>query len=163
MGLGRGQEIARRHAPEKLIYPLEHAYTPAELGFATLKGADAAVAAVLIAAARRSESDLHLALLTVEESGIAEYTGHGPSRGRWSERNCKRARSTSAVSAFPNGGGSMAARRCWSSCRSKTKNSRRPMPSARWTLTKSASTKRPATKGLFRAQLSPRGFRALAA
>ena len=83
--MGRGQEIARRHAPEKLIYPLEHAYTPAELGFATLKGADAAVAAVLIAAARRSESDLHLALLTVEESGIAEYTGYGPRRGRWSE------------------------------------------------------------------------------
>ena len=83
--MGRGQEIARRHAPEKLIYPPEHAFTPAELGFATLKGADAAVAAVLIAAARRSESDLHLALLTVEESGIAEYTGYGPRRGRWSE------------------------------------------------------------------------------
>ena len=83
--MGRGQEIARRHAPEELIYPLEHAHTPAELGFATLKGADAAGAAVLIAAARRSESDLHLALLTVEESGIAEYTGYGPRRGRWSE------------------------------------------------------------------------------
>ena len=72
-------------APEKLIYPLEHAYTPAELGFATLKGADAAVATLLAAAARQSDSDLHLALLTVEESGIAEYTGYGPRRGRWSE------------------------------------------------------------------------------
>ena len=29
------------HSPEKLVYPLEHAYTPAELGFAALKGADA--------------------------------------------------------------------------------------------------------------------------
>src|SRR3984893_328084 len=29
--------------PEKLIYPLEHAYTSAELGFVTLKGTDAAV------------------------------------------------------------------------------------------------------------------------
>src|SRR3954466_6291703 len=38
--------------PEKLIYPLEHAYTPAELGFGALKGADAAVAGVLAAAAR---------------------------------------------------------------------------------------------------------------
>jgi hypothetical protein len=37
--------------------------------------AHSAVAAVLIAAAHRSDSDLHLALLTVEESGIAEYTG----------------------------------------------------------------------------------------
>src|SRR6266446_376863 len=72
-------------APEKLIYPLEHAYTPAELGLATLKGADAAVAALLAAAARQSDSDLHLALLTVEESGVAEYTGYGPRRGRWSE------------------------------------------------------------------------------
>jgi len=72
-------------APEKLIYLLEHAYTPAELGFATLKGPDAAAAAVLAAAARQSDTELHLALLTVEESGIAEYTGYGSRRGRWSE------------------------------------------------------------------------------
>ena len=38
-------------APEKLIYPLEHAYTPAGLAFGALKGADAARAAVLAAAA----------------------------------------------------------------------------------------------------------------
>ena len=38
-------------APEKIVYPLERAYTPAELGFAALKGADAAVAGVLAAAA----------------------------------------------------------------------------------------------------------------
>lgn len=61
--------------PEKLVYPLEHAYTPAELGFATLKGADAAAAGVLDAAAREAGFDLHLALVTVEESGWAEYTG----------------------------------------------------------------------------------------
>ena len=73
------------HAPEKLIYLLEHAYTPAELGFATLKGVDAAAAAVLAAAARQSGTELHLALLTVEESGIAEYTGYESRRGRWSE------------------------------------------------------------------------------
>jgi len=80
-----GRKSLRVDIPEKLIYPLEHAYTPAELGFATLKGADAAAAAVLAAAARRAGSDLHLALLTVEESGIAEYAGYGPRRGRWSE------------------------------------------------------------------------------
>ncbi len=36
-------------APRKLVYPLEHAYTPAELGFPALKGADAAAAGVLAA------------------------------------------------------------------------------------------------------------------
>jgi len=81
---GEGRKSPGDDIPEKLIYPLEHAYTPAELGFATLKGADAAVAAVL-AAARQSDSELHLALLTVEESGIADYTGYDSRRGRWSE------------------------------------------------------------------------------
>ncbi len=42
-------------APEKLVYPLEHAYTPAELRFEALKGADAAVAEVLAAAAELVE------------------------------------------------------------------------------------------------------------
>src|SRR5918993_1875549 len=70
--------------PEKLVYPLEHAYTPAELGFAALKGADAATAGVLAAAARQARCDLHLALLTVEESGAAEYSeSHGSRRRRW--------------------------------------------------------------------------------
>ena len=52
---------------------LEHAYTPAELGFPALKGVDAAVAGVLAGAADQSQCDLHLALLTIEESGAAEY------------------------------------------------------------------------------------------
>ena len=63
--------------PAKLIYPLEHAYTEAELGFATLKGADAAVAGVAVPAARTAGCDLHLALVTVEDSGWAECTGRG--------------------------------------------------------------------------------------
>ena len=71
-------------SPEKLVYPLEHAYTPAELGFAALKGADAAVAGVLTTAAQQAHCDLHLALLTVEESGAAEYSeSYGSRRGRW--------------------------------------------------------------------------------
>ncbi|NNM62529.1 MAG: 2OG-Fe(II) oxygenase [Steroidobacteraceae bacterium] len=71
--------------PEKLIYLLEHAYTPAELGFDALKGADAARAGVLSAAAREAQCDLHLALLTIEESGIAEYSERyeRSRRGRW--------------------------------------------------------------------------------
>jgi hypothetical protein len=74
--------------PEKLIYPLEHAYTQAELGFGTLKGADAAVAGVLVAAAARADCDLHLALLSIEERGSAEYTGDYRSRRRrWSDES----------------------------------------------------------------------------
>lgn len=61
--------------PEKLIYPLEHAYTPAELAFDALKGADAALAPVLVTTARQADCDLYLALLSIEESGSAEYGG----------------------------------------------------------------------------------------
>ena len=73
-------------APEKLLYPLEHAYTSAELAFETLKGADAAVAAVLVAAASAADCDLHLALVAIEESGSAEHTGYygARRRRRWS-------------------------------------------------------------------------------
>jgi hypothetical protein len=78
-----GKDRPDDDAPEKLVWPLEHAYTPAELGFAALKGADAAAAGVLAAAARQSGCDLHLALLTIEESGGAEYSeDYGPRWGR---------------------------------------------------------------------------------
>ena len=70
-------------SPEKLIYPLEHAYTPAALGFDALKGADAAAASVLVPAAEQADCDLHLALVSIEESGSAEYTGYYGSRRRW--------------------------------------------------------------------------------
>jgi len=69
-------------SPEKLIYPLEHVYTPAELSFAALKGADAAVSAVLAAAAHDADCALHLALVSIEESGAAEHTDYYPSRWR---------------------------------------------------------------------------------
>ena len=71
--------------PEKLLYPLEHAYTPAELAFEALKGADAAAAAVLVTAAAAADCDLYLALVSIEESGSAEHTGYYRSRRRrWS-------------------------------------------------------------------------------
>jgi predicted 2-oxoglutarate/Fe(II)-dependent dioxygenase YbiX len=73
---GAGEWGSDEEAPCKLVYPLEHAYTPAELSFQALKGADAAAAAVLAAAAQRSGCELHAALLTIEESGSAEYTGY---------------------------------------------------------------------------------------
>ncbi len=81
-----GKQSAEGEAPEKIVYPLEHAYTQAELGFDALKGADAAVAGVLNAAAPQAVCELHLALVSIEETGAAEYTGYGGSRrGRWSE------------------------------------------------------------------------------
>jgi hypothetical protein len=61
--------------PQKVVYPLEHAYSLAELNFANLKGVDAAVAALLKSAAPQAGCDLHLALVSIEESGSAEDTG----------------------------------------------------------------------------------------
>jgi predicted 2-oxoglutarate/Fe(II)-dependent dioxygenase YbiX len=73
-------------SPEKLLYPLEHAYTPAELAFEALKGVDAAAAAVLVTAAAAADCDLYLALVSIEESGSAEHTGYYRSRRRrWSD------------------------------------------------------------------------------
>ena len=63
--------------PRKLVLPLEHAYSEAELGFQTLKGADGAVAGVTLAAAKAADCDLHLGLVTLYESGIAEHSGGG--------------------------------------------------------------------------------------
>ncbi|MCB1777642.1 MAG: 2OG-Fe(II) oxygenase, partial [Candidatus Competibacteraceae bacterium] len=75
--------------PEKLIYPLHHAYTPAGITFDALKGEDAAAASVLIAAAEQADCDLHLALISIEESGSAEYVGDyyysSRRRGRYEE------------------------------------------------------------------------------
>lgn len=68
--------------PLKLVNPLAHAYTPAELSFAALKGADAAAANVLTAAAGDAACDLHVALLRIEESGAAEYNGYSGPRWR---------------------------------------------------------------------------------
>ncbi len=68
--------------PDKLILPSEHAYTPAELSFSALKGADAGVGSVLVKAAAEADCDLHLALVSIEESGSAEHTGYYSRRRR---------------------------------------------------------------------------------
>jgi hypothetical protein len=67
-------------APAKMVYPLEHAYSIAELDFDTLKNVDAAVAQVLAAAAAQADCELHLALLEIAESGSAEGS-YWPRRG----------------------------------------------------------------------------------
>lgn len=84
----RVMELLRRWTtaegePDKLILPLEYVYTPAELSFGALKGADAGVASVLVKAAAEADRDLHLALVSIEESGSAEQTGYY-GRRRWS-------------------------------------------------------------------------------
>lgn len=61
--------------PAWLIYPLEHAYTEAELDFANLKAQDRARAEVLAEAVGRADCELYLTLFTVEENGWAEYWG----------------------------------------------------------------------------------------
>ncbi|MCF6251321.1 MAG: 2OG-Fe(II) oxygenase [Methylococcaceae bacterium] len=63
--------------PEKLIFLLEHEYSIAELKFDALKNKDAASADVLCVAAKKSDCDLYLALVSIEESGSAEYFGGG--------------------------------------------------------------------------------------
>ncbi len=63
--------------PHKLVLPLEHAYTQAELGFHSLKGVDASVASLVLHAAQAADCDLHLGLVTLYEQGSAEYAGGG--------------------------------------------------------------------------------------
>jgi predicted 2-oxoglutarate/Fe(II)-dependent dioxygenase YbiX len=72
-GWGRSKDQADDDTPEKVVYLLEHAYSPAELGFARLKGADAAAGALLASVAPEAGCDLHLALLSINESGSAEH------------------------------------------------------------------------------------------
>ena len=79
----QGKELPDCDSPEKIVYPLEHAYTPAEFSFDSLKGADAAVASVLTRAAEKAGCDLHLVLLTMQESGSATYIGSY--RSRWGD------------------------------------------------------------------------------
>jgi len=78
MPSGEPLETGAEHdnKPKKIVYPLQHAYTPAELSFDALKGTDAAVAKVLAAAAPDAGCDLYLALLKIWESGTAEYNGN---------------------------------------------------------------------------------------
>jgi len=59
-------------APTKVVWLLEHHYSPDGLSFAGLKWADAARANVLTTAAERAGCAAHLCLVHIEESGIAQ-------------------------------------------------------------------------------------------
>jgi hypothetical protein len=58
--------------PPKLVYLLEHDYSPAGLSFSGLKNADAALVSVLSQAAQRAGCAVHLGIVHIEESGAAE-------------------------------------------------------------------------------------------
>ena len=79
-------------APAKIVWLLEHQYTPQGLSFASLKNADAARAKVLSQAAAQAGCAMHLGIIHIEEYGPAQPTynggyGHGR-RSRWAMRDC---------------------------------------------------------------------------
>jgi hypothetical protein len=76
-----GAAFAAEDAPRKLAWLLAHQYSQAELGFAALKGVDAAVAGVLCRAADAAACRAHLSVVHIEESGPAEVHSL-PSRRR---------------------------------------------------------------------------------
>ena len=66
------QTFRKSDAPAKLVWLLEHQYSPAGLSFSGLKGRDAGLAKVVRHAAERAECALHLGIVHIEESGAAE-------------------------------------------------------------------------------------------
>lgn len=59
-------------APAKIVWLLEHQYSPAGLSFSALKAADAAKAGVFVQAAARAQCAAHLGIVHIGESGAAE-------------------------------------------------------------------------------------------
>ena len=77
-----GEAFRGGEAPTKLVWLLEHQYSPAGLAFAALKNADAARAGVLREAAARAGCAVHLGIVHIAETGPAEYWGDDRSYGR---------------------------------------------------------------------------------
>ena len=141
-------------APEKLVYPLEHAYTAPEFGFSILKGADSAAAGVLAGAAIEAGCALHLALVTLEEFGVAEYSENYGRRRRWSrdddaKTNSKSVKSTTGTLPCPTGVRPTAMRSRGARFRSARTNYRRPIRFMRWNR----------TNCIFKRQAAMPGFR----
>ena len=78
------EAFARRNAPTKIAWLLEHQYSPAGLSFAALKNADRALARVLQDAAARAGCAVHLGIVHIEEYGAAELSSYG-GWGRYDE------------------------------------------------------------------------------
>ncbi len=78
---------AQPESPLKVVYPLKHQYSLAELTFGALKNEDAATADVLEMAAQEAGFILRLAMVSIEESGSAEPIWEGRSRRRYWEHD----------------------------------------------------------------------------
>lgn len=76
------QAFRSPEAPPKLVWLLEHQYSPASLKFAALKNADAARARMLREAAAQAGCDVHLGIVHIGETGPAEYWGGSYRRRR---------------------------------------------------------------------------------
>lgn len=76
------QAFRGAEAPLKLVWLLEHQYSPASLKFAALKNADAARAGVLREAAAGAGCEVHLGIVHIGETGPAEYWGGSYRRRR---------------------------------------------------------------------------------
>ena len=74
--------------PVKLVYVLEHHYSPAGLSWAGLKNGDSARGKTLAQAARQAGCAVHLGVVHIQEEGIAEphYDPHYDRRSGWSRR-----------------------------------------------------------------------------
>ena len=129
--------------PDKLVYPLEHAYTEAEIGFAALKGQDAAAAQVLIPAAAAANCDLYLALLSVNETGWAEYSGGG----HWRDPEFEIGEVTDSAWTLHDwrlADGSLSE---WPNCLSPRRSFRPPRPWPTWRTPRSSFPRPRATRG----------------
>jgi hypothetical protein len=79
------QAFSEAGAPRKVVWLLEHQYSPAGLSFDGLKGEDAALAKVLCRAAKQADCAVHLCIVHIEETGPAElnYEPQYGRRRRW--------------------------------------------------------------------------------
>jgi hypothetical protein len=80
--------FAGDEAPEKIVVPFCHQYTPAGLAPSDLKGSDRAIADVLFRAAGQAGCEAYLALMERWESGEPDYESIADSyhrRSRWSD------------------------------------------------------------------------------
>ncbi len=72
-------------ATPKIVFLLEHQYTPSGLSFSALKNADAAAAKVLCEAGTQAGYAAHLGIVHIEETGNVE-SYYEPRRSRWGRR-----------------------------------------------------------------------------
>ena len=71
------------NAPPKLVWLLDHQYSPAGLSFSSLKGADATKSQVLVQAAAQAQCVAHLGVVHIGESGGAEEDYYESRKSRY--------------------------------------------------------------------------------